>query len=457
MTLPPGPDLPTPLLLAHWFHRPYPFLDECARRFGDAFTIRLPSMPPAVVYHHPDVIKEMFSQGPEDVHAGEANRVLRPFLGKYSLLVLDGAEHIRQRKLLLPPFHGERMASYGARIIDVTERSLARWPERRRFPVHTHLQAITMDIILRIVFGLEDEAALAPMRERLVAILDQGSIPWLLVPAFQRDLGPWSPWGKFVRAVQSADELLYAEIRRRRAEGAQGRDDVLSLLLDVRDEDGKPMSDEELRDELVTLLVAGHETTATSLSWALRWILDNPAFEARLLRELSEGEPTPERLGKLPLLDAAVRETLRLQPVVPMVGRVLQRPMRVGAHDLDRGTPVLLSIYLTQRRPDLYPDPKRFDPDRFLRHKYGPSEWLPFGGGIRRCLGMAFALYEMKMVLGTVLSRAALRLPLFGRVREVRRSITIAPSRGMPLVLERRLHPKAPAPSAPQPTTAASL
>jgi cytochrome P450 len=274
----------------------------------------------------------------------------------------------------------------------------------------------------------------------VVSLLEVGTNPWLLLPTFQRDLGAWSPWGKFKRQMAEADALLYGEFRRRRAlPDVGGGDDILSLLMRARDEDGKPMSDEELRDELLTLLVAGHETTATSLSWALRWILESPSLQARLTRELEDPDALhPDRITKLPLLDATVREVLRLQPVVPMVGRVLQRPMRVGGWDLDSGTPVLLSIYLVHRRPELYPDPTRFDPDRFLRQRFSPSEWLPFGGGFRRCLGMAFALFEMKMVLASVLTRASLRRPRFSYIRPVRRSITIAPSSGMPVILEGR-------------------
>jgi cytochrome P450 len=428
--------------------RLFPFLDACARRYPDAFTIRLPAMPAAVVFYQPDAVKEVFSASADNVHAGEANAVLRPFLGDNSLLLLDGAEHLRQRKLLLPPFHGERMSSYGKRMLEITEASLARWPEGRTFPVHEKLQEITFDVILRVVFGIEEGDLYTRMRERFRDILLAGMMnPWLLLPALQRDLGPWSPWGRFVRLRAEADELLYGEIRRRRAAPADGKDDILSLLLKARDEEGKPLSDLELRDELVTLLVAGHETTATALSWALRWILASPALEARLVRELEENggleSIQPDRIMKLPLLDATVREVLRLQPVVPIIGRVLKRPMRVGGWDLDAGTPVLLSIYLVQRRPELYPDPTRFDPDRFLRQKFSLSEWFPFGGGFRRCIGMAFALFEMKMVLASVLSRTVLRLPRVGRIREVRRGITIAPSGGMPVILEGRRNPKA--------------
>jgi len=443
MALPPGPTFVPPLVTAlPWLYRPFPMLDFYARHYRDAFTWRLPGLGRAVVFYHPDAIKEIFSLGPDDAHAGKINAVLGPLLGQHSLLLLDGAEHLRQRKLLLPPLHGERMASYGTRMVQLTEEAIRSWPDSGKFPIHAYLQTIALKIILRVIFGLEEGEKMARMHERISEILEVGANPLLLFPAFQRDLGVLSPWGKFVRAREEADVMIYDLIRQRR-EGKEKKDDILSLMLDARDEDGKPMPDVELRDELVTLLVAGHETTATALSWALRWILDSPILLSRLQAELeNEGALTnlePERLARAPLLDAVVRETLRLQPVVPMVGRLLQKPARIGGYDLEANTPVVASIYLVQRRSDLYPDPKRFDPDRFLRRKYGPNEWLPFGGGIRRCIGMAFAIYEMKMVLATILARTVLRLPRFGKVTEVRRSITISTSGGMPVVLERKV------------------
>lgn len=417
-------------------------LDLYSRHYPDAFSWSLPGLGLSAVFYHPDAIKEIFSLGPDEGHAGKINAVLGPLLGQYSLLLLDGAEHLRQRKLLLPPLHGERMASYGARMVELTEEAIRSWPNSGKFPIHPHLQTIALKIILRVIFGLEDGENMARMHDRVSDILEIGSNPLLLFPLFQKDMGSFSPWGKFVRARDEADEMIYDLVRRRRESPAK-KDDILSLLLDARDEDGRPMPDVELRDELVTLLVAGHETTATALSWALRWILDSPSLLSRLLADLeNEGalpNLEPDRIARAPLLDAVIRETLRLQPVVPMVGRLLQKPARIGGYDLDTNTPVVASIYLVQRRADLYPEPTRFDPDRFLRRKFGPNEWLPFGGGIRRCIGMAFALYEMKMVLATILARTVLRLPRFGKVTEVRRSITISTSGGMPVVLERKV------------------
>ncbi len=452
MTMPSGPTFIPPMVaVLPWLYRPFPMLDALARHYRDAFTWRLPGLETrgiggAAVFYHPDAVKEIFSLGPDDAHAGKINAVLGPILGQYSLLLLDGAEHLRQRKLLLPPLHGERMASYGERMVQLTEQAIRRWPDSGKFAIHPHLQRIALDIILRVIFGLEEGEQMARMHDKVAKILDIGANPLLLFPGFQKDLGSLSPWGKFVRLRDETDVMIYDLMRRRRA-SKEKKDDILSLMLEARDEDGRPMPDNELRDELVTLLVAGHETTATGLAWALRWVLDSPSLVSRLQADLeNEGalpNLSPDRIARAPLLDAVVRETLRLQPVVPMVGRVLQKPAQIGGYDLEVGTPVLASIYLVQRRADLYPDPTRFDPDRFLRRKYGPNEWLPFGGGIRRCIGMAFALYEMKMVLATILARTVLRLPRFGKVREVRRSITVSTSEGMPVVLERKELPLA--------------
>jgi cytochrome P450 len=433
---PPGPNLPAPVILYHWFQRTHAFLDACAERYGDAFTLKLPGMPKSVVLHHPDAIKELLALGPDDAHSGKLTTNMGTLFGKYSLLLLDGPEHKRQRKLLMPPLHGERMSAYGTRIMEIIAVELDKWPLGRVFPVHESFQAMTLDFILRVVFGLDDPHLLQAVRARILDVLATGINPWLLVPGLQRDLGAWSPFGKFVRAVRAADEIIYEEIDRRRAEQNRTRDDILSLLIDARDEDGNPMKNQELRDELMTLVVTGHETTATTLAWALRWILATPDVYARLRDELTRGEISAERLMKLPLLDATVRETLRLQPVFPLIGRVFQRPVSIGGVDFDAGGAALGMIYLTHRRPDLYPNPELFNPDRFLARKYRPHEWVPFGGGHRLCVGMALSLYEIKLVLGMALSRFSMRLSPAYHPREVRRALTVAPSEGVPILAE---------------------
>jgi len=443
--LPPGPRQSSFTTTWHWMRRPFEFLEEAQARYGDTFTIDILSLPPLVVFSHPDAVKEVFSDDGDLLHAGRFNQSLKAFLGDHSTLMLDGKEHLRHRRLLLPPFHGERMHAYGQPMLDVSDDIIDAWPRGRPFSLHEHMQSITVRVIVQNVLGIEDRRELDAVSATLAALIDMAAWPPLLIPAMRKDLGPWSPWGRFVRQTRAADAVLYDLIARRRREGTAGRRDVLSLLLDAKDDAGRSMTDAELRDELVTLLVAGHETTATALTWAIRWILATPSIARRLQEELhaAAGDAPafalgPERIAKLELLDAVVREALRLQPVVPIVGRIIERPMRLGGYDLPAGVGVVCSIYLAQRRAAAYADPARFDPDRFLGKKPSPQEFFPFGGGIRRCIGMAFALYEMKMVLARTLARTRLRLADPDAIRTVRRSITLMPSDGLRVVLESR-------------------
>ncbi len=442
MSLPPGPDQLTAVQLWQWLWRPFTFFEACRARYGETFVMHIAGMPPLVVLTNPEHVREVFASNGDDMHAGEVAVALRPFLGARSVILLDGEEHRRMRKLVLPPFHGERMQAYGRDMIEVTHDSLDAWPVGERFAIHRPMQRITLEVILRAVFGLDEAGSRASMSAMLEDLLETATWPPLLLPFVQKDLGPWSPWGRYQRKAARANDVLLAEIRRRRELGTAGRVDVLSMLLEVRDEQGNGLSEEDLRDQLVTLLVAGHETTATSLAWAFHWILGDARVRARLGDELKEamgdGGLTPERVARMEYLDAVIRETMRLRPVIPLVGRVLKVPMRVAGYDLPAGVGVAPSIYLTHRNPAVFEDPTRFEPERFLRKKYAPSEWFPFGGGIRRCIGMAFALYEMKMVLATVLSRADLRAAPTRPVAPVRRAITLSPSEGMPVLMSSR-------------------
>ena len=413
-------------------------MDRHKARYGDSFTIRLPAAPRGMVLvSEPEIVKEVFALGPDDAHAGKANAILRPFLGKHSLLVLDGAEHLRQRKMMMPAFHGERMHAYGRTMMDLAHESIDGWPVGERFSVHRPMQRITLQVILRTVFGVAEGPRLSQLGRLLTTMLDAASWPALLFGFMQRDLGPFSPWGRFLRSARAASELLRGEIRRGREQGTAGRSDVLAMMLQTRDEADQPMSEDEVHDELVTLLTAGHETTATALAWALRWILHDAALVGRLRSEIAKCDGEPQAIAKLELLDATVKESLRLQPVVPMVGRVLRRPMKLGTLDLPEGATVAPAIYLVHRRPSLYPEPARFMPDRFLTFKPSPSEWLPFGGGLRKCIGAAFAIYEMKMMLAAMLPRVDARLATED-IRVTRRGVTIAPSEGTPIVVTAR-------------------
>ncbi len=429
-TLPPGPASPAVVQGLQYALRPARFFSTCSERFGEVFTVRMPVAPSTVVmFTNPEAIRQIFAGDENELRGGESSVALRPLLGASSILALDGARHERQRRLMMPPFHGERMLAYGETMCAIADHAIQRWPIGRPFPIHREMQAIALEVILRTVFGAEGTRldALRILLQRFARLAT--NLLWLW-PPLQVDLGPLSPWGRLVRVRRELDAFLFAEFARRRAESIAGRDDVLSLLLVARDEDGEPMSDAELRDQMMTLLFAGHETTATALAFAFHNVLRHPEVLDRLRAELAQGKPE--------YVEATAKETLRLNPIVSEVGRVLSRPMRIGGWDLPAGVAAAPCIYLTHRRPDLWPEPERFDPERFVGRRTSPYEFFPFGGGVRRCLGMAFALYEMKIVLAQVLSRVELRLATGYRMQPVRRSITLAPSRGMPVVVARR-------------------
>lgn len=431
-----------------WLARPIPMLEDCARRFGDVFTIRLAASDPIVLFSHPAAIKDIFTGDPDTLRGGEANVVLEPFLGSDSVLLTDGPRHRRKRRLMMPPFHGERMQLYGAVMRAITDRAIDAWPLGRAFPIHAETQRITLDVILRAVFGLDEGGSLEALRTRMVAgatlVTDH---PMLMLKALQRDLGALTAWRAVTRLRDEVDAMLFAEFARRRAEDRTDRTDVLSLLLAARDENGEPMSDRELRDEMTTLLLAGHETTATTLAWALNYILAHPAVYARIRDELAawsddgrgmnDGDRIPGS-GDLPYLDATIKETQRLMPIIPLVGRRLREPTTIGGRDLPAGVVAAPCIYLAHRRPDVWDDPASFAPERFLERRPTPYEFLPFGGGNRACLGAAFATFEMKIVLARILARVELASAPGYQARIVRRGIAFAPSEGVPVVVQRR-------------------
>lgn len=435
--LPPDTGPVAALELLRWLRDPFKVMEDARARHGDAFTLRIPGMP-VVCLWKPEAIKEIFALGAHDAHAGKANALLKPFLGEHSLLLLDGSEHLRQRKMILPAFHGERMLAYGRTMLDVTEDAIDRLPVGSPFPIHEPMQSITLQVILRNVFGVgAGSARLGLLAESVTRAIEASTFPGLLLPLLQRDLGRFSPWGRYKRRAAEVSAILRAEIRHGRAHGTAGRADVLAMMLDARDEAGAPLGEDELHDELLTLLAAGHETTATALAWTVRWLLTDDALVRDLRAEIATAEGDPARIAKLELLDGTVREGLRLQPVFAMVARTLQKPATFGGLALPAGVRVAAAIHLVHRNPSLYPEPARFRPRRFASFRPAPWEWIPFGGGLRRCVGAAFALYEMKMVLAALLPRVDLRLAT-DRVRAVRRGVTVAPSGGLPVVVETR-------------------
>jgi cytochrome P450 family 135 len=428
-SLPPGPRWPRALQTLAWGTRPGPFLERCRSRYGDTFTMRIAQEGHWVILSDPDAVKQVFTGDPRLLHAGEGNVILLPLVGRHSVLLLDEREHMAQRKLMLPPFHGERMTRYGELIASVAERELERWPLGAPFQLRPRMQAITLEVIIRAVFGIRDEDRLELMRERLAETLELTmDLRTMLALSL---LGPQRMYKMryFQRELDPVNAPLLEEIaRRREAPDLEERDDILSLLLQARHEDGRPMSDAELRDELMTLLVAGHETTANALAWAVERLVRHPDKLVRLAEEAAAGEDE--------YADAVVKETLRLRPVLPLVARKLQEPMEIGGRLLPAGVTAAPSIYLMHRRPDVYPEPYRFRPERFLEQPAGTYTWIPFGGGVRRCLGGSFAVFEMKTVLATLVTRLRLR-PLDERPeRATRRAITLVPGRGAEVIAE---------------------
>lgn len=431
--LPPGSRAPAVLQALRYVRDPLGFLIRLQRRYGDVFSMRFPYFGRLVYVAEPGLVKQLFTGSPEQFHAGEANAaVLEPALGPNSVLTLDEAPHMRQRKLLLPPFHGERVHGYGELIREITRAEMESWPVGEPFALRPHTQRITLAVIMRAVFGVHDEERLIRF-ERLIEEFSARVNAVLALPMLQRKLGPWSPWTRFLRARAKLDEFIYEEIALRRAEVAAGEehDDVLSLLLGARDEDGSPMSDEELRDELVTVLGAGHETTATGLAWAMERLLRSPRALARLRESLAAGEDE--------YLDATIRETLRVRPVIVDVARKTTAPTRFGGYELPAGTYVMAAIAPMHYREDLFPRPEEFRPERFVEEKADNYAWIPFGGGVRRCVGAAFAEYEMRIVLREFVTRAELSAPDPRPERVKVRNITLAPARGTRVRLDRPL------------------
>jgi cytochrome P450 family 135 len=435
--LPRGPRVPPLALTLVWALAPTWVLDRCARRYGDAFTLTFgPSGRKLVMLSDPGAVKAVFTAPPGLAPSAAGVSPIAPIMGPSSVITLTGPEHLRQRKLLLPPFHGERMREYSDVIVEATRRSMAEWPLGEPMKLSKRTRAITLEVILRAVFGVEAER-MGALREAIGGLLTPAQTPMLLLAAIRRPVEV-RPTGAFGRALDHLDEVIYAEIARRRAQQDLGeRADILSLLLLARDEDGAAMTDQELRDELVTLLLAGHETTATAVAWAVERLVRHPDKLARLVAEIDAGEGDE-------YMQAVISETLRVRPVVPMVVRVLRAPLEVGGRELPAGARVVPSIYLTNRNPKIYDAPKEFRPERFLDKPPETFSWIPFGGGIRRCIGASFATLEMKLILQTVLRELAPELPARGgrlwRTGEwnQRRAITLVPAGGARVTWRRR-------------------
>lgn len=440
MKLPDGPQKPSIWQMMQWVADPVGYMETNARRYGDVFTARFRSLGAIVFVSHPQAVQEILTADARSFDAGRGNGILMSLVGDNSLFLLDGERHKRERKLLMPPFHGDRMQTYGKLIVEITRQVMAQWQAGETFRVRSATQEITMRVILNAVFGLSEGERYERLRHLMGKVLDSTGSPLtsslLFFPILQQDWGAWSPWGHFVRLRAQLDELLYAEIRERRENLDRSRTDILTLLLSARDEQGEPMTDRQLRDELVTLLLAGHETTATALAWALYWLHQLPEVRQKLRKELDElGEnPDPMAIVKLPYLNAVCQETLRIYPVALITfPRIVNSSFEVMGHKFDAETWLAPCIYLTHHREDLYPEPDRFKPDRFLERQYSPYEFYPFGGGNRRCLGAALAMYELKLATATIVSEFELRLPDDRPIKPIRRGVTLAPSNRLQL------------------------
>jgi cytochrome P450 len=426
--LPPGPTEPPAVQTLRWLLRPISFLESCRRRYGDPFSVTfLGFQTPMVMLSDPEAIRALYTVPEHGLPPGRTV-ALGPILGSKSVLLMEGRQHLARRKLMLPPFHGARMRAYEDTVREVVAAEVERWPVGIPFAVHPSMQAVTLEVILRAVFGITDEQRRSRLAARLARLLSDTSSAGLQFGVLlSRRLGGPDPLARLQSQRAEIDALLAAEIAERREDP---REDILSLLVSARFEDGAPMGDDEIRDQLMTLLLAGHETTATGLAWAFDLLVRHPDVLARLVAAIDEGDDAYVR--------ATVSEALRLRPVVPLAGRRLTSELRVDGHVLPPGTDVTPAIWLAHTRPDRYPEPYAFRPERFLEAAPATYAWVPFGGGVRRCLGAAFAEMEMRVVLGEVLRRRTIAAAGGAAERVARRNVTFSPRGGTRLIARPR-------------------
>jgi cytochrome P450 family 135 len=420
--LPAGPRAPGVVQTLAWMYRPIPFIERCHRRFGPIFTLRLGPGRNTVVVAELEAARTVLTGDPEVYRAGDANGILRPVVGPNSLLVLDGPEHMSHRRILLPAFGPEHGSAFAERVADVAARRIERWRPGQTLRLQEEMEAISFEVILRVAFGVEDTERGERFRRLIPEMMRRCSSPFTLLPYFRRELGGITPYARLRRVLDELDQLFAGAIADRRREGPREGADILSLLVAATDADGEPLDDGAIRDELLTTVMAGYETTTSALAWSLERLLRSPSALDRLLAELGSGSEQ--------YLDAVVKETLRIRPVVPVVARKLAADAKVGNHTLPAGSVLLVSVLQVHRDPLLYEDPEEFWPERFLEGEQEGGLWIPFGGGVRRCLGANFAQLEMKVVLRTVLSSARLEAEDPAPERVTRRRFTFAPARG---------------------------
>ena len=424
---------------------PVGYMETNAARYGDIFATKAFSFhdQPTLIVSNPQALKQILTNDTKDFDSpSDLNQILIPWLGNYSMLVLDGKPHRRQRKLLMPPFHGDRLRGYGRAICDIATAVMELQPSGETFAARSLMLDITLQTMMEIVFGSHDGERCQKIKHLMLTLMNDFENPLLLasgfLPVLQRDWGKRSPWGYFLYMRRQIDDLIYAEIAKRRQNPNLQGNDILSLLMSARDEAGQPMSDRELRDQLVTLLFVGHENSATGIAWALYWVHKEPQVCQKLLQELEElGEsPDPMTIARLPYLTAVCNETLRMSSINMLLsGRMVRSPVELMGYKLDPGTAVFGSIYLLHHRPDLYPEPKQFKPERFLERQFSRYEFMPFGGGSRSCIGANLAVMEIKLVLATILSRYQLDLADNRPEQLQGRGVVLVPKRGVKMVV----------------------
>ncbi len=447
-SLPPGPKTPAVWQLLRYSHSPLPFLEACARRYGDPFTIQFAGYGKFVMLASPDAVQDVFRGDPYKLHSGEGNEFLTASVGRNSVLVLDDEPHARQRRVLLPPLKGERMRSFFDSMQATTLAAVQAWPLGRTLSMVEPMQQITLRLMLQVVLGLNSSAELADFAGKVQRVLElaRGRHGLILVKILPISLLQRTRWLPFYRRMHDLDQALFAFIEKRRQEPVAERDEnVLADLLSASHEDGQPLDDQEIRDALVTMIFAGHDTTSVALAWVLEQIVPRPDVVARITEELRRttggAPPRADQLNQLTYLDAAIREGLRVRTIMPFVVRLTKAAFTAGGREYPQGIVLCPCNHLVHRRDDLYPEPEKFRPDRFLERHYAAHEWFPFGGGNRMCLGMAFALYEMKVVLSTLFATVRLARPPGSRSTPVRRGLALAPDDGAQMtVVERRNH-----------------
>ena len=437
-----------------WIFDPISYLENAEAQFPDIFQANSLGFGGAsgdvILTSHPHALQQLLTSDRKHFSTpGAMNAILKPLLGDASVIMIEGDRHKKRRQLVMPSFHGERLKAYGDLIIDITHKVLQTIPAGQSFLARDITQTISLEVIFQTVFGFREGENSGRIKTLLTAMADLFRSPltssFLFFPSLQKDLGPWSPWGKFVRQRQELNQLLYAAIADRRANPDPTRTDILSMLLEARDEVGEPMTDQELRDELMTLLFAGHETTATVMAWALYWLHYKPDTKTQLLAELDSLDPKADwmQMNRLPYLNAVCNETMRIHPVAMLTfPRQVEEEVEMLGYTLKPGTVIMGAMYLTHQREDLYPNHSEFKPDRFLERQYSPYEFIPFGGGARRCLGEALAQFEMKLVIATIMSHYQLALGDSRPEKPRRRGVTLAPTRGVKMVMQgNRLRP----------------